>query len=135
MKSVEQTGRRLVYGADDDFPADASHSPQRVRHVRGRVTVQSSGDLVAEQDRRVADELNGQRHFFPFAARQAIQPGVKHAAETQMIGQMVDALFDHFLGRGPVQFQSSLRNNNAPLFTLAVLVRSGHGRVDIGSTT
>lgn len=58
LKLIEQAGRRLVYGANDDLPA-TGHFSQRVYDVCGRVTIQPGGDLVAKQNRRVVNQLDG----------------------------------------------------------------------------
>lgn len=94
-------------GAYDDL-AHARDASQRVDDVRGRVTVQAGGDLVAEQYRRVVQQLDGEGDLLALAARQARYARVQELGHAQRGHDAVHVFLQSRLGHVTVHFQTGL---------------------------
>lgn len=98
-------------GAYDDF-AHSGDALQRVDDVRGRVTVQAGGDLVAEQYWRIVQHLHGQGDLFPFAARQKRYARVQKSAHAQRGHDVRHVFVQSRAGHVTVHFQFGLTTDD-----------------------
>jgi len=107
VELAEHAGRRLVDGAYDDL-AHARDGSERVDDVRGRVAVQAGGDLVAEQYRRVVQQLDGEGDLLALAARQVRYARVQEPGHAQRGHDAVHVILQSRLGHVTVHFQIGL---------------------------
>jgi len=91
VKHIENSRRRLVDCAYDDF-ASGGVSTEEVDDDPGGVAVQAGGGLVAEQHRRVRDELDGEPHAPALAPGQGAQSRGGAVRQPQVREERVQSL-------------------------------------------
>lgn len=107
-------GGRLVNGDEDGGPCSSRAVPQRAQDQDGRVAVQAVRRAVDQQDARVGDEFDGDRHPASLSAAQRADRRERHGFQLQFPKNVRDARRDRSSGQGSAQAKFQREGERLP---------------------